>query len=182
MSKDSLRGFAGGLIIAAALFAVFYYQVFHIPNKTAAASINQSSVNKYLSNNKQVAVNKNDYAAMKDAIKQANAKANSQSSNNKTSSDTKKSNTTGSTPQSSSKNSSSNSKVYQADITIKSGMSSAEVSSQLKNKNIIKDDNNFNNYLESHQLMRYVQIGTFHVSSDMSFAQLANVITRGHHG
>lgn len=68
--------------------------------------------------------------------------------------------------------------VSTADIEIKSGMYSEAVSRLLFNAGIIPNAAEFNLYLENNGYAERIAVGTFRVSSDMSYDQLARIITR----
>lgn len=57
-------------------------------------------------------------------------------------------------------------------------MASSDISALLAEQNIIDNASEFNRYLDEHEYSLYVQIGTFEVSSDMSFYEIAERIAR----
>jgi len=63
-------------------------------------------------------------------------------------------------------------------LTIEEGMASSEISAKLEDNNIIDDANKFNRFLETEGYELKVQIGTFDVSDDMDFEEIANTITK----
>jgi cell division protein YceG involved in septum cleavage len=67
--------------------------------------------------------------------------------------------------------------VVQANLTIKSGMSTGEVADYLKEVKIIKDANKLIDYLEDNDLVTSVKAGTYKVNSDMSISEIAKTIT-----
>ncbi|WP_249871090.1 hypothetical protein [Oceanobacillus saliphilus] len=62
-------------------------------------------------------------------------------------------------------------------LTINPGMASSDISSLLSENNIIENASEFNNYLDEHGYSLKVQIGSFDLTSDMSFYQLAERIS-----
>lgn len=68
--------------------------------------------------------------------------------------------------------------VNTANIEIRSGMYSEVVSRMLFNAGIIPNAAEFNLYLENNGYAERIAVGTFTVSSDMSYDQLARIITR----
>lgn len=68
--------------------------------------------------------------------------------------------------------------VIQYTLTISPGMASSDISALLAEQNIIENASEFNSYLDEHAYSLRVQIGTFEVSSDMSFYQIAERIAR----
>ncbi len=65
-----------------------------------------------------------------------------------------------------------------ASIEIRSGMFSEAVSRLLEEAGIISNAAEFNMYLENNGYSERICVGTFTVSSDMSYEQLARIITR----
>ena len=61
-------------------------------------------------------------------------------------------------------------------LTINEGMASSDISSLLAGQNIVEDASEFNSYLNEHEYSDYIQIGTFELSSDMSFYEIAERI------
>lgn len=68
--------------------------------------------------------------------------------------------------------------VISASIEIKSGMYSEAVSRLLFESGIVPNAAEFNLYLENNGYAERISTGTFKVSSDMSYEQLARIITR----
>ena len=68
--------------------------------------------------------------------------------------------------------------VNSVNIEIRSGMYSEAVSRLLFESGIIPNSAEFNLYLENYGYAERIAVGTFTVSSDMSYEQLARIITR----
>ncbi|MBR3118737.1 MAG: hypothetical protein IKF29_05800 [Oceanobacillus sp.] len=68
--------------------------------------------------------------------------------------------------------------VVQYTLTISPGMASSDISALLAEQNIIDNASEFNSYLDEHEYSLHVQIGTFEVSNDMSFYEIAERIAR----
>ncbi|MFZ3580463.1 hypothetical protein [Virgibacillus sp. DJP39] len=62
-------------------------------------------------------------------------------------------------------------------LKIQPGLASSSISSLLEKNGIIKNADAFNKYLEDNDYSQYVQIGTFEVTDQMTFNQLAETIT-----
>lgn len=56
--------------------------------------------------------------------------------------------------------------------------SSSTISSVLEKNQIIDSASKFSKYLEDHDYSKYVQIGTFKLTSDMTFKEVAETITK----
>ncbi|GLB58204.1 hypothetical protein [Cytobacillus sp. NCCP-133] len=65
---------------------------------------------------------------------------------------------------------------YQLEIV--SGMTPGEIAEQLKNKNIVNDAEEFGRYLEEYGYSKKIQLGTFELSSQMSYQDIAKLITK----
>ncbi|HLR08022.1 MAG TPA: hypothetical protein VK136_02020 [Bacillota bacterium] len=63
-------------------------------------------------------------------------------------------------------------------LEIKSGMNSSEISELLEENDIIDDAMEFSTFLEDEDYESDVQIGEFELSSDMSFKEIAEEITK----
>lgn len=69
-------------------------------------------------------------------------------------------------------------KVLTYELEIKSGMSTAEISSLLVNAGIIGDAAEFEQYLISENYNTKVQVGTFELTNKMSIDEIARIITK----
>ncbi|MFE8702462.1 aminodeoxychorismate lyase [Cytobacillus sp. FJAT-54145] len=69
-------------------------------------------------------------------------------------------------------------KVLTYELEIKSGMSTAEISSLLANAGIIGDAAEFEQYLISENYNTKVQVGTFELTNKMSKDEIARIITK----
>lgn len=65
-------------------------------------------------------------------------------------------------------------------LTIHEGMNSSEISSHLEEAGMIDDAISFNDYLEGKNLQRYIQIGTYVISTGMNYSDIADLITNSH--
>ena len=63
-------------------------------------------------------------------------------------------------------------------LEIESGMASSSISSTLADNDIIDDAAEFNQYLQDQDYSLKVQIGSYDLSSDMSFYEIAEAITK----
>ncbi|UOR12306.1 hypothetical protein [Halobacillus amylolyticus] len=62
-------------------------------------------------------------------------------------------------------------------LEIESGMSSTDISELLSDRGLIEDAQSFDQYMREEGYSRYIQIGEFEVSEEMSREQIADVIT-----
>ena len=72
----------------------------------------------------------------------------------------------------------SQNEVISATLTIRGGMYSESVSAELVRLGIIDNQAEFNSFLEKNGYAERIQTGDFNVSSDMTYEQIARIITR----
>lgn len=63
-------------------------------------------------------------------------------------------------------------------VTVKPGSNSSDLSSTLERAHIIEDAAKFDVYMKDYGYAGKIQIGTFELSSDMSFKEIAEVLTK----
>jgi len=63
-------------------------------------------------------------------------------------------------------------------LTITEGMVLENIATELSNSGIIKDRNAFVNYFLDNELDRGIQLGSYKINSNMSFQDIASLITR----
>ena len=68
--------------------------------------------------------------------------------------------------------------TYIYTLTIAKGEASLDIANRLKQAHIIDDAQSFLTYLDTHQLTRAVRPGTYVVTSDMSYEQIARKVTK----
>lgn len=68
-------------------------------------------------------------------------------------------------------------KVKKVVIKTKKGVVSQDIADMLIENNIIDDRKKFLDYLDDNGYSEYIQLGKFEVSSDMSFKEIAEIIT-----
>lgn len=69
-------------------------------------------------------------------------------------------------------------KEYTYTLSIEENMLGPNISDLLFENNIIDDATKFNKFLEDEGYSRYIQLGDFELSSDMSYEEIAEVIAR----
>jgi hypothetical protein len=171
VTKNGIRGFAAGILVAAAVFAFFYYLIFNEGESQSAKVVKQTplteaTVTQYLTNHHRKAIDIDAWNQWQADMKTATSK-NNQSDKNNNSSD---------------KNSKAKPDVKSYKLNIKSGMTPGDISGSLVSAKVINSDKKkaLDKYLQDKKLEKYVQLGTFTVSSDMSVEKIAQVITKNH--
>ncbi|ASK63187.1 hypothetical protein CFK37_14045 [Virgibacillus phasianinus] len=62
-------------------------------------------------------------------------------------------------------------------LKVEPGLASSSISSILEENGVIDNASKFNKYLEENDYSQYVQLGTFELTTDMTFNQIAEAIT-----
>ena len=68
-------------------------------------------------------------------------------------------------------------KIVKATIVVEKGNSASIVCTKLERAGIVKDGGDFRKYLVNRGLTDYINIGTYEMSSDMSYKEMAKVLT-----
>lgn len=169
LTKNGLRGFAAGILVATAVFAFFYFLIFNGSEQPAKKVVRQkplteAAVTQYLTSHHRKAIDidaYNQWQAQNKLSKQPASKTQKAKAEKKSKPATKAT-------------------TYH--LHIKSGMTPGDISSELVSAKILKGSQKtkFDSYLHKNHLEKYVQLGTFKVSSDMDIKKLAQVITKNH--
>ncbi|RYM02207.1 hypothetical protein EWH99_11290 [Sporolactobacillus sp. THM7-7] len=172
MTKNGMRGFSAGILISCAVFSFFYYMMFDHPGEKSVEAhrpLTEAAVNEYLDSHNRVALDTSDYQKYQKWQEDSAAKA---------AADGKKTDSTAEKKESSSKPEKKKATTYE--INIRSGMTPGDISSELVSAKVLKSDQkqDFDQYLHQNDLEKYVQLGTFKVSSEMTIQQIARVITK----
>lgn len=150
MTKRGIQAFAGGIILATAVLA----GVFYLTDEDQAAavknekSVSEQDVSSYLDSKKMVSVDRDEYQKLLDSKE----KSLSDDSN----ADTEK-------------NKNKN-KTYK--LTIKDGMSTADVSDILEKEGLISSAQDFNDYVIDAGYHKEIRAGNFKLKQGMSFKRL----------
>lgn len=148
MSRDSIRGFAAGLLFSTIIIGSYYY----------------------LEENKQQEL------TIKE-LEKASAKLGYELINkNKQSKETNVEDTTEVTA--SNKEEASTSEAVKYTLTITSGMGSDDIAQILSENNMIENSEIFEAYLKDNHLTKKIQIGEFELITGMSIEEIATIITK----
>ncbi|WP_235973492.1 endolytic transglycosylase MltG [Peribacillus faecalis] len=148
MSRDSIRGFAAGLLFAAIVIGGFYYFI----EKNSQQDLKLEDL-------KQASIEMGYELVEKEST-------NKEAINQETT--PKKEETQTITP--------SESETYQ--FQIPTGMGSDDISRLLFENNIIEDADQFEIYLKDHDLAKKIQIGTYQLHKGMTFEEISDTITK----
>lgn len=178
LTKNGMRGFAAGILGTCAVFALFYFFIFNddgqkdkTQKKVEQEPLTEDAVNLYLEENNRVSLSADDYQKYQE-WQESNAA-------NKKDEDNKEENSKEEEKQDS-KSEPEKSEATTYELTISSGMTPGDISSNLVEAKVLKSDqkDDFDRYLHDNKLEKYVQLGKFKLSSDMSIEEMAKVITK----
>ncbi|GGH79769.1 hypothetical protein JOD43_001702 [Pullulanibacillus pueri] len=183
MTKNGMRAFAAGMIITCAVIAFFYYFMLSDTGqakKATSKTLSDSAVEDYLAKKGQIAVDQKTFNAWQKAETEKDSKQDSKASDEK-STDQKDQSTAKSDEKSKTDDKdASETKPTKVKIHIKSGMTSTDIADQLESEHIIKKGqaDDLVHYIVKNGLEKYIQLGTYTVSSDMSLAEIAKTIAK----
>ncbi|KAA6454798.1 endolytic transglycosylase MltG [Bacillus atrophaeus] len=155
MTKRGIQAFAGGIILATAVLA----GVFYLTDEDQAAAVkNEKSVSKqdvsaYLDSKKMVSVDRDEYQKLLDSKEKS-------LSDDSNADDTEK----------------NKKKTYK--LTIKDGMSTADVSDILEKEGLISSAQDFNDYVIDAGYHKEIRAGNFKLKQGMSFKKIVKTLTR----
>lgn len=160
MNTNNIRSFSYGIIFATIIFTIIYY--FFPEEKKEVAPISDEEIHSYLNKNELKAVTEKEYEQLQlaksklaDLEKQIAQKPKQPTDNQKK----------------------IENEVYQ--LKIKKGMTSTDIAKELEKAKIISSAEELNSYLINHDYHRFIQIGEYHVTKQMSFQEIAIIITKG---
>lgn len=160
MTKNELRGFAGGLILATLILSYVYF--FHTDNQEAAApvEISETDVNDYALENNLVILTEEEYQQLNG---EANAAEEQKESNQEEASNDEEKEVE---------------EIINANLEITPGMSTQEVAQKLQELNLISNHSEFTNYIREQDLESAVKAGTFNLNSEMTIEEIVKIVTR----
>jgi len=178
MTKQGLRGFAGGLIVATLLLSYVY---FYHSDKTGAPKITAADIENYAEKNNLVFITKEEYNNLtkqqKDTkSKQENPKQekdNKPKNSNQTQTSENKAN-----DEKNKENQPKQKKPVTVQLEIKPGMSTSEVGEELQRLKLVSNKSEFTNYIKKQKLESSVKAGSYKLSSDMTVEEIASVLTK----
>lgn len=164
MNSRGVRAFALGIFFTASVIGSYYFNI----NKVETVP----SAKKQLEDKGYIVLSPNEYKMLKNTGNQKNR----QTASAQKIVPHKKAPAT--TSQSSSKPSAANKKVYTFQLEVKAGMNTEEIVHLLAVQKIIANEHEFGQFLIDHNYQSKLQLGTFELTSDMSYDQMAKIITK----
>jgi hypothetical protein len=157
MTNHALRGFSLGILLTASVvFAYFYLFEVDIEDENVERHLNEETIAAEAKKFNQVVISSEEHQKLLSIKKQF--------VEIRTKTDEKDVN--------------ENSKIYGSFLEIKSGMNSMEIAEILEREKIIESKQSFIDYLNDYGLNRSIQIGSYELSSEMSIAEIAKMITK----
>ncbi|MGR3765030.1 hypothetical protein [Rossellomorea sp. NS-SX7] len=149
MNKQTTRAFSAGILFTTAI--IFLYSLyFNSSSSFLSDSIPEGSI---IVNESEIKAKDREISALKEQLDTYKAEREVQ-------------------------NPPSQSEKYQLTLTIKAGMTPADIEGKLKEANIISEDEQFVQYIVDNGYADTIQIGDFLVNSEMTVEELAKLITK----
>ncbi|MCM3704519.1 MULTISPECIES: hypothetical protein [Cytobacillus] len=154
MNKRNTRAFAFGILIAVIAFFTAYF--LNKPEQTENRTIDENSAKDFLQAKGYTVLSNEEYTL----LLQTDAK--DQTENKEVKEEPAEENT--------------EQKVYQ--LTIESGMTPGEIAAILEKASVIDQAADFGNYMEEYGYSKKIQLGTFELNHNMSYKEIAKIITK----
>lgn len=153
--KHVIRSFSLGLLTATALLAFSYY------NTSNANEVTKEEAIATLEKEGFHVLSKQAYGELQKEGQKTSENIDTSDESNET------------VPEDSSSN-----EVLVYTLIISEGMLTSDISERLVEAGIIEDAQSFSSYLKEHDFSRSIQVGDYEVTSNMTFEEIANEITR----
>ncbi|UOE54411.1 hypothetical protein LIT38_20650 [Bacillus sp. CMF12] len=160
MNKRNTRAFAFGILMAVIAFGTAYF--FIKPNQSENRKIDENSAKEFLQAKGYTVLTNEEYTLLQQTKSEEPANENTEEKEEPAEEDTELEEGA--------------QVVYQ--LTIESGMTPGEIAVQLEKANVINQAADFGNYLEEYGYSKKIQLGTFELTPDMSYKEIAKVITK----
>ncbi|MDF2038621.1 hypothetical protein P2R12_16810 [Cytobacillus oceanisediminis] len=160
MNKRNTRAFAFGILMAVIAFGTAYF--FIKPNQSENRKIDENSAKEFLQAKGYTVLTNEVYTLLQQTKSEEPVNGNTEEKEESAEEDTELDE--------------GSQVVYQ--LTIESGMTPGEIAVQLEKANVIDQAADFGNYLEEYGYSNKIQLGTFELTPDMSYKEIAKVITK----
>ncbi len=167
MNKIHLRAFAFGLLLSTCLFGTYYY---FSGNNGTAAKLSKEELIAQVEDKGYKVVDEKEYEELEAKANDAGAATEEETKETEQQTETKK--------ETAKEEEQPAEAVKEYKLNIISGMQSSEIATLLKDAGIITDAFEFEQYLINTGYHTKVQLGEFVVKSDMTYEQLAKIITK----
>ncbi|RBP94140.1 YceG-like family protein [Cytobacillus firmus] len=160
MNKRNTRAFAFGILTAVIAFGTPYF--FIKPKQSEYRKIDDNSAKEFLQANGYTVMTDEEYTLLQQTKAEDPANKNTEEKEEPAEKNAK--------PEEGSQ------EFYQ--LTIESGMTPGEIAAQLEKANVIDQAADFGIYLEEYGYSKKIQQGTFELTTDMSYKEIAKIITK----
>ncbi|MBM7584680.1 hypothetical protein JOC86_001217 [Bacillus pakistanensis] len=167
MSKQSTRSIAFGLFLAGLILFVYQQFFYEIDAKESIALLEKEGYT--VLSEKEAKANEKQIAQLQEQL----AQAPKQEEKTEEKTDTKKE-----PNQKQETVKKEEPKVYQAVLSITSGMNIVQISDKLAASKIIKSSDEMSDYLADKHYAEQIKIGEYEVNSEMTIDQIAKIITK----
>lgn len=158
MNKQGLRAFSLGMIFTVSILGTYYYS-----SSQDQTKVSDNAAKSQLEKDGYVVLTSADYQNMKKKV------TNHQSAVPKA--EIKK----GIKKQ---QGNAAKNQIITYQLRVVSGMSSENIAKLLEENNIIENGAEFSRFLVSHQFQTKIQLGTYHLTNNMSYEEIAKLITK----
>ncbi|KGX85034.1 endolytic transglycosylase MltG [Pontibacillus marinus] len=159
--KHTIRAFALGLATATALLTFTYYQT---NDQNESKALTDQEAITHLESNDYHVLSQSSFEDLKEEKKESQPDQADSKRDDKKQSETKEKDQKDTSQQ-----------PYS--LTIEPGMLSSSISDELKKAGILEDKAKFEVFLKDHEYSRAIQIGTYSITRDMSYEEIAKKIT-----
>lgn len=180
--KTIIQSFAAGILVATIILSIVYFiennkddEKINITEENAKSFLEEQGFYVILSSDYNQLVNEN--KSLKDELINLEEKY-TQSNENSVESEEVEIKEEQDIEENDEEDDKTNIEVEEFTLTITRGMTSIDISKILFENNLVKDEVEFNQFLENNGFSRKIQLGQFIINPNMSYLEIANVITR----
>ena len=163
MKKQSVRSFAIGMLLSVCVIGSYYYYA-EEKNDQKETPINVKEATSYLHKEGFIVLSDAEYTDLQKSVekrKQDQTNVNEETKEKKQE-DQKK----------------SKPKIYTYSLKVNNGMSISSIAALLSKEKIVKDQQEFETYLIDNDYHTKIQVGSFRLTSEMTFKQIAETLTK----
>ncbi|KAB2338524.1 endolytic transglycosylase MltG [Cytobacillus depressus] len=154
MNRRNTRAFAFGILVSVSIIGSFYFST----KKDSAGELTIENAKALLTDGEYIVLTKEQYQVMEKAGIEATKQAEP--------------------PQQTPAAQKTDEIIPSLKLEIVSGMVSHDIAALLEREKIIDDGDHFETYLEENGYNKRIQLGTFDLKPDMSYKQIAKIITK----
>ncbi|WP_175991034.1 hypothetical protein [Bacillus sp. Marseille-Q1617] len=149
MNKQTTRAFSAGILFTTAI--IFIYSFYF--GSTSSRSLNSTPESHTIVKKSEIKAKENEISALKEQLETYETNTDKQ-------------------------NAPSQSEKYQLTLTIKPGMTPADIEEKLQEAKIISEEEQFVQFIVENEFADKIQVGEFLVHSEMTVEEIADLITK----